>query len=286
MMLLQAIRQTWRSLRRSPVFTAAAILTLAIGIGATVAIFAIVNGVLLRPLPYGHPDRLVGAWHNLRGVDLTHTQQTSATYFTYKRFARSIGGIAAYNDGAVNVADPGGGTEPRRLHSASITANLIPLLEVSPKLGRSFTEAEDLPKGPAVVIVSEGLWRTRFGADPHILGRTMQVSGVSREIVGVMPESFRFPDGGIELWLPLALDPNNPFPGGFNYYGIARLKPGVSIAQAQRDFAAVLPRVVEVSPNMAPGVPMQMLLDQAKPQPALTLLRDDVVGVSHARSGW
>src|SRR5690348_4736585 len=170
---LQSVRYAWRSLRRTPVFTAAAVLTLAIGIGAAAAIFAVVDGILLRPLPYGHPEQLVGAWNDLPPLSATHVEQTSATYFTFKRFARSISGIALYQGSAANVADPTSGTEPQRLQAAYITANLIPLLQVPTRLGRSFTDAEDLPNGPSVVIISEGLWRTRFGADPHVLGRTL-----------------------------------------------------------------------------------------------------------------
>lgn len=272
------VRYAWRSLRRTPVFTATAVLTLAIGVGAATAIFAVVNGILLRPLPYGHPEQLVGAWHDLPPLSLTHTEQTPATYFTYKRFARTVSGIAAYNDGSANVADPSGSTEPRRLSAGLISSDLVPLLEVSPKLGRSFTAEEDVPNGPAVVLISEGLWRSRFGADPRVIGRMLEVSGVSREIVGVMPEKFRFPSANTELWLPLALDPNNPFPGGFSYYAVARLRPGVSIADAERDFQSVLPRIVDVSPMMAPGITTQMLLDQARPQAVLTPMRDDVVG--------
>ena len=277
MPLTWPVRYAWRSLRRTPVFTATAVLTLAIGVGAVTAIFAVVDGILLRPLPYGHPEQLVGAWHDLPPLSFRHAQQTSATYFTYKRFARTISGIAAYSSGSANVADPSGNSEPRRLDAGFISADIVPLLEVPPRLGRSFSAEEDLPKGPAVVMISEGLWRSRFGADPHIIGRTLDVSGVAREIVGVMPEKFRFPTSDTELWLPLALDPSNPFPGGFNYDAVARLRPGVTIAEAQRDFTAVLPRMVEVSPMMAPGVTTQMLLDQAQPKPLLVPMRDDVV---------
>jgi putative ABC transport system permease protein len=285
MSLLQPLQHSWRSLRRSPVFAAAAVLTLTIGIGASTAIFAVVNGVLLRPLPYGHPERLVGAWHRLAISALDRANQTSATYFTYKKFARSIDGIAAYQDGAANVADPDGGTEPQRLRSAFITANLVPLLEVPPKLGRSFTDAEDLPNGPDVIMISEGLWRTRFAGAENILDRSLVVGGRSRRIVGVMPESFRFPDSRTELWLPLALNPNDPFPGGFNYNAIARLKPGVSIAAAERDLTAALTHLAEVSPMLAPGVPTQMLIDQARPRPSLSPMQSDVVG-SIAKTLW
>jgi len=272
------IRPAWRSLRRSPAFTVTASTTLVIGIGAAVAIFALVNGVLLRPLPYGDPDRLVGAYHDMQIVSLHKGNQTAGTYFTYKKLARSIEGIGLFQDGAVNVSDPRGGGEPQRIRSARITASILPVLRVSPLVGRNFTEAEDLPKGPNVVLISEGLWRSRFGADPRILGRTIEVNGSSREIIGVMPRRFRFPTAETQLWRPLQLDPNDPYPGGFNYEGIARLRPGVTVADAQRDFAAVLPRMVELSPNLAPGVSSQMLLDQAKPVPLLVPLKEDVTG--------
>jgi predicted permease len=275
---LSPIRYAWRSLRRTPVFTATAVLTLAIGVGAVTAIFAVVDGILLRPLPYGHPEQLVGAWHDLPPLSLKHTEQTSATYFTYKRFARTISGIAAYQEGSANVADLSGNTEPRRLSAGYISADLVPLLELPPKLGRSFSAEEDLPNGPAVMMISEGLWRSRFGADPRIIGRTLDVGGKSHEIVGVMPQSFRFPSSDTEIWLPLALDPNATFAGGFNLDAVARLRPGVSIADAQRDFRSVLPRVVDVSQMFAPGVTTQMLMEQAKPQPVLVPMRDDVVG--------
>jgi putative ABC transport system permease protein len=272
------VRPAWRSLRRAPAFTITAAATLVIGIAAAVAIFALVDGVLLRPLPYGNPDRLVGACHDFNGVSIPKGNQTAATYFAYKKLARSIDGIGIYQEGAVNVSDPGGSTAPQRITSAWISASLILVLQVSPLLGRNFTEAEDLPKAPDVVVISEGLWRSRFGADPRIVGRTLEVNGRSRAVVGVMPKRFRFPTATTQLWLPIQLDPNEPFYGGFNYDAVARLKPGVTVASAEREFAAILPRTAELSPNMAPGVPTQMVLDQAKPSPVLVPLKKDVTG--------
>src|SRR5688572_23134371 len=137
-----SLRLAWRSLRRTPAFTISAVRTLVIGIGASVAIFAVVNGVLLRPLPYGNPDRLVGIWHALPGVSMDKANQTSGTYFTYKRLAQSIENAGLSQQGAVNVAAPGGDGEPQRLASALITASLIPTLQVSPLLGRNITEEE------------------------------------------------------------------------------------------------------------------------------------------------
>lgn len=277
-------RHAWRSLRRTPVFTVTAALTLVIGIGASVAIFTVLNAVLLRPLPYGSPDRLVGAWHDLPPLSLKKATQTASTWMTYKRLARSIEGIGIYQESAVNVAEPGGGSEPQRLGAGLFSEDVIRVLQVTPLLGRNFTEEEDRRNGPDVVIISEGLWRTRFGADPAIIGRTMDVGGLSRQIVGVMPERFRFPAANTKLWLPIRVSPEQ-FTGGFNYNGIARLKPGVNVADAQREFVAILPRIVELYPTFVPGVTTQMLLDQAKPLPVLIPLRADVVG-GFARTLW
>ena len=286
-MLLQPIRHAWRSLWRTPVFTVTAVLTLVIGIAATVAMFTLVNGVLLRPLAYGNPDRLVGAWFDLPPINLQHAQQTQTTYYTFQRLAHSIDGIALYQEGSADVSDPSGQTEPQHLTSAWITATLLPVMQVSPMIGRNFTQEEDSPtggsrsldgSGPSVVLISEGLWRTRFGADPGILKRTMTVNGRTREIAGVMPSRFRFPSGETQVWLPLGLDPASRYPGGFNYNAVARLKPGVTPAAAQRDFAAVLPRITELYPDFAPGISSQMLLDQTRPVPVIAPLREDMTG--------
>jgi putative ABC transport system permease protein len=275
-MLPSPVRHAWRSLRRTPAFTITAVLTLVIGVGACVAMFAIINSVLLKPLPYGNPERLVGAWHDLSTVGISKGVQTSGTFFVYKKYARSIENIGVYQEGDVNVADPSGGSAPQRLGAGWISASLIPTLQVSPLLGRNFTEAEDLPKGPDLVVISENLWRSRFASDPAVLGKSIYVNGLARQIIGVMPERFRFPAAGTQLWLPLRIDPKGEYSGGFNYNGIARLKPGFTPADANRDFTTVLPRIVEMFPNLAPGIPTTMLIEQAKPRPFVVPLRDDV----------
>ncbi len=272
------LRYGIRALRKTPAFTIVAVLTLALGIGATAASFAVVNGVLLKPLPYGNPDRLVGAWHDLPPLNTLHAQQTAGTYFTYQRLAHTIDGIAVYQQNSVNVSEPGGASEPQRVASALIAAPLIPLLQVSPLRGRVFTQAEDLPNGPTAVLISEAMWRGRFGSDPDILHRTLDVSGRTRQIVGVMPASFGFPAAGTELWLPLGLDPAAQNAGGFNFNAVARLKPGVTAADAERDFASVLTRMPELFPLVVAGVPTQLLLDQAKPKPRLIPLKQDITG--------
>jgi len=281
----QRLSHAWRSLRRAPLFSVTVVLALTLGIGSATTIFAVVDAVLLRPLPYGHPDRLVGAWHDVPPLSLNHTQQTAGTYRTYKKFATTISGIGLYNEGSANVSDPDGRSDPERMAVTYTTGEVIPLLEVSPILGRTFSQAEDAPKGPNVAIISEGLWRTRFAGARDVIGKKLLVFGRSTEIIGVMPASFRFPAADTKLWLPFQLDPNDPYPGGFSHNGIARLKPGVTVKAAERDFANVLPRIVEISPMLAPGVTTKMMLEQGKPIPRLVPMRDDVVG-EIARTLW
>ncbi len=278
MSLRQGFSHAWRSLRRAPLFTASVVVTLTVGIGSAAAIFAVVNAVLIRPLPYGHSDRLVGAWHDMPAISMMHANQTAATFQAYKRFSHSIEDIAIYQDGSVSVGDPDGRAEPERMSMVWQSANLIPLLEVKPILGRAFTAEEDAPKAPLVVLISEGVWRSRFAADKSVIGKRLLVQGKAADIVGVMPEKFRFPNGSTKMWIPIQLDPNDPFPGGFNYNAVARLKPGVTVVAAERDFKTALPRVLDLVQYLAPGVSMKMILDQAKPVPRLVPMRDDVVG--------
>ena len=278
MSLRQSVTYACRSLARAPLFSVAVVLTLTIGIGAASAIFAVVNAVLLRPLPFEQPDRLIGVWFDMAPINLFHVQQTAATYRTFKQFSRSIEGIAAYQDGSLNVGDPDNRAEPARVSVAWLTANTIPLLGVRPIIGRSISEAEDQPKAPDVAVISERLWKSRFAGERSPLGKKLVVAGTLTEIVGVMPDRFRFPNPGTDIWLPLRLDPRDPYSGGFNYNTLARLKLGFTLNDARREFTSVLPRVVDVSPNMAPGVPMTMVLQQAKPVPLLVPMRDDVIG--------
>ena len=274
----QELRLAARSLRRSPPFAIAAVLTLAIGIGSSVAIFAVVDGVLLRPLPYGHPDRLVAAWHDLPGFGGMRVQQTLSTYFTYRQLSRSIEGIGLYREGEVNVSDPGKSGEPQRVSSASISATLLPVLQVRPILGRAFTEEDDRRGAPPVVLIGESMWRTRFADDPAILGRTLDVNGVGREIVGVLPAALRFPAAATQVWVPGQLDPLDPPGAGFEYGAVARVKPDFTVADAERDFAAVLPRAPELFPKFVPGISTRQIMDQVRPRPSLVPLREDMTG--------
>jgi predicted permease len=285
MSLKQGLAYATRSLVRAPLFSGAVILTLTIGIGSAAAIFAVVNAVLLRPLPYENPGRLVGVWNDMAPISLKHAQQTLGTYLAIRRYARTLEGIAVYQDGSLSVADPDGRAEPARMSVAWMTASAIPVLGVRPIIGRPFSEVEDIPKAPDVAVISERLWHSRFAGEANPVGKKLVVGGQLTEIIGVMPARFRFPNANVDIWLPIRLDPNDPFAGGFNYSAFARLKPGVTLDAAQRDIATVLPRAVDVTPMIAPGVTMQMVFDQAKPVPRVIPMRDDVIGDS-SRTLW
>jgi predicted permease len=260
-----------RALRASPGFTAVVLLTLALGIGATSAVFAVVNGVLLRPLPYEEPDRLIGLWHAAPGLGFDKIEQSQGTYTLYKAENRTFENIGLYQTGAANLDL---GDRPERAGTAWITASLLPVLRVSPILGRGISEADDRPGAPPVMLISEALWRRSFGGDRSVLGKTVRVNDEQREIIGVMPASFRYPENDISLWIPQQIDPARVVAYSFNSDAVGRLKPGVTIDAAQRD----LQRLMEMMPDRYPGLLTHEGLKQGRFHVMLHPMRDDVVG--------
>jgi predicted permease len=281
----QSARQVSRALLRSPAFAVSAFSTLLIGMTACIAIFVVIDGILLRPLPYKDPDRLVGAWHDMPPVNLYHTQQSVTTYFTYRTQTHTIDGIGIYKETSANVSVPGQATDPQRLEIANASATLFNVLGVPALVGRAYDDEDDAVGAAPVALISEGVWHATFGADPHTVGRLLDVNGVSRRIVGVMPSSFRIPSAQTAVWIPLNVDPAASPADAFAYSAIARLKRGGTVADAQRDFATVLPRVSELYPKFVPGITTRQIMEQARPIPVLTPLRDDITG-GVARTLW
>jgi putative ABC transport system permease protein len=265
------LRYASRKLLRSPGFTLVAAFTLALGIGATTAIFSVVNAVLLRQLPFHEPERLVGLWHAAPGIGIDQFEQSSGTYLIYREETRSFAGIAAYRGGAVNLS---AADTPERVGAAEVTASFVPVLGVQPVLGRWIAEEEDAPGRSRVAVIGEGLWRRRFGGDRNVTGRAIQIDGISHEIIGVMPGTFRFPDAETQLWTPMALDPARAAAFEFNMNVIARLGPGVSHEDAQRDLQRVVPRLIERYPSF---VTKEMFAGM-RISTVVHSLRDDVVG--------
>jgi putative ABC transport system permease protein len=239
-----------RSLRRRPAFTALAVITLALGIGATTAIFSVVNGVLLRPLPYQRPAEVMMVHTQLDGI--SGKELSPPEYWDLRERSRSFSRLAAFSNGTLTLT--GSGT-PERFNAGFVSADAIPLLGVAPALGRGFTAEEDLPGRPPVVLLSDGLWRRRFGADPQIVGRTLVLDDQPTTVIGVMPAGFQLPPhyvgAGMEAWALLQLDPGaDRSERGWHWLSvIGRLRPGLERASADREVGGIMAAMVGEYPN-------------------------------------
>ncbi len=270
-LLRHDLRFALRQLRRNPGFAIAAVLTLALGIGANVAIFAVVDAVLLRPLDYPDSGRIVSIEHHAPGIDLPDLPNSDGTLRFYRAEAPFLSAVAAFDLQSVNLAARG---EPARVVTARVTPNLLRVLEVQPALGRAFNEADAARGAAPVAILTHDVWVSRFGADRSVLGRSVRLDGRSAEIVGVMPRGFVFPDPSTALLRPLYVDPNGPF-GSFRLQGIARLAPGVGLADARRRLAELETRMPSYlqDRNLTPG-----FMKKAGWSATLQPLRDRIVG--------
>jgi putative ABC transport system permease protein len=241
----QDIHHAGRRLLRSPAFTLASVLTLALAIGANVAIFAVVQRVILNPLPYPESDRLVQIDHGAQRLNATGMGLTSGLYLHYGTRARTIDGMAIYRSEDLTLT---GHAEPMRIRVARATPSLSSVLGVSPIVGRWFNPSEGAPGGARVAVLSYGFWARQFGRDPGVLGRAITLGGESTEIIGVMPPSYAFPDPTIDISIPEQLSTTMGF-GLWNYSGVARLAPSATVDGALaelngliRDVAAAYPQ--------------------------------------------
>ena len=241
--LLNDIRYALRGFLKRPGFTAIALITLALGIGANSAIFSVVNSIVLRPLPYRDPSRLMVIWGNLHNANFDKTEISAPEFTDFQQQCHSFEHIAAYTSEGFNLS---GLDQPERVQGAQVSWNLFPLLATDAALGRTFLKEEDAFQQDQVVVLSYSLWQRRFGGDPSILNRTIMLDGQAITVVGVMPAHFQFPDTDTELWRPLALAPdllteNNR--GSHFLNVIARLRNDFSPAQAQADLNTVTERL-------------------------------------------
>lgn len=228
--LLADLRFAVRALRRTPGYTTVAAITLALGIGANTAIFSVVDSVLLNPLPYPNSDEIVGVWHHAPGLGYDQFGISPGVYFQYLDQNDVFESFALYVDEQRNLTGDG---DPEQIAGARVSRSLFDVLQVPAAFGRTFVEEEDLPEAPQTVILGHGLWARRFGSDPTVVGRTIQLNGETVEVVGIMPAGFAFPRAETELWLPLAMDPGQASPGAFGWNSIARLHDGVAVERAQ-----------------------------------------------------
>jgi predicted permease len=277
--LIQDLRYGARMLLKRPGFTLIAVFTLALGIGATTAIFSVVEGVLLKPLPYSHPEELVDARFTADGLGVGRfTSISPSHYFIFREQSRTFQeiGIYSYSMGVFSVNVTGLG-EPERVPVLRVTYGVLPMLGVTPLLGRSFTRADDSPNSAETVILTYGYWNLKFGGDLSVIGRTIEVDGKSHVIIGVLPEGFRFLDQtNLPMLLPLKLNREKTYLGSFAFFGIARLKPGVTLQQANADVERMLP-IVERSFPPPPGISLKFFED-LRLGPGLQPLKQQVVG--------
>ncbi len=245
--ILKNLRYALRLMAKEPLFTAGVVITLALGIGANTAVFTVVDSILLRPLPYDEPERLVRVWENDRIRGTTREWASIPDYFDFKERSQSFEDMGGYTGASITFTGPEG--LPERIVSYSVTRNLFLLLGVEPIAGRVFMEEEDVPNGPRVVILSERIWKRRFGSDTNLVGNTLEIDGVRSMVVGVMPEGFDFPLPTVDAWIPVQTSPTTSIRGrhGFRIYG--RLKPGISLEAAQEEMTAIAAQLEEEYPN-------------------------------------
>ncbi len=267
-----------RRLRRSPGFAFTVLLTLAIGIGANTAVFAVVENILLKPLPYPDSGRLAALWLDAPGAGglanfSNGLQLSTSMYLTFADHNQTFQSIGIWTPDLANVT---GIAEPEQVHITLVSDGVLESLAVPPRLGRWFAHADQDPRGQKSIILSYGYWQRRFGGNPNVIGRTMQVDAQTRTIVGVMPRGFRVVDHDFDLLVPLALDRSHQILAGFGYNGIGRLKPGLSLAQADADIARLIPVWMDSWSN-GPGSNPHYY-DVWKIAPHFRLLKQQVIG--------
>ncbi|HVT15056.1 MAG TPA: ABC transporter permease [Thermoanaerobaculia bacterium] len=272
-MIVQDLRYACRMLRKSPVTAAVTVAVLALGIGATTVAFSLANGLLLRPLPYPHPESLVAVDESAPQRNDPSKGVAFPNYEDFRARNHTLAGIALYDSDRATLA---GSADAVRIPSADVSAGLFPVLGVRPLLGRTFLPEEDTPRGPAAVLLGERVWRERFAADSSLVGRSIRVNGAAKTVVGVMPAGFHFPDQA-EVWLPLRMDAKLSPRTDHNYLGIGRLRPGVEVAQADQELKATMRQIARENPLTYEGqtvnvLPFRLQITSSYRTAVLTLL--------------
>jgi putative ABC transport system permease protein len=249
--LIKDIRYGVRSLLKRPAFTVVAVVTLALGIGANTAIFSAVNAVLLRPLPFEHPERLVTVWENNLKNGQDHEFVRAANFTDWKNQGQSFESLAAYMNWNYNLT---GDNNPQRLRAAVVSAGFFQMLGSRAALGRVLVPEDDQEGKDNVVVLSYALWQSRFGANKGLIGQSIILNGTSHTVIGVMPSNFSFPDEQLDLWRPMALSPEQAQNRQAGYLRvIGRLKPGVTIEQSRTDLNTIAGRLEEQYPDTNAG---------------------------------
>lgn len=251
--MLQDLRFALRTLRASPGFTLVVMVTLGLGIGINTAIFSLVNGVFLRPLPYGEPDRVMTVWESNPQLDISQDGVSAGTYRDWAEQAEAFSTLGAYSFETFVL---GGTDEPEQIAGASISPSVFDVVEVQPTLGRAFREDEATPGNDFVVVLSYGFWTQRFGADPNVLGTAIILDGEPFTVLGVMPPGFEFPPDAdaVQVWRPLAINARLYDVRAMRVYNVVgRLEPGVSVDQARAELSAISLGIAEENPETNRG---------------------------------
>ena len=269
--IVRHLRQAGRLFRRSPTFTFVCAGTLALGIGAATAIYAVVDSVLLEPLPYPAHERLVGVWYEAPGLGFEDVPQSPALHFTTLEDGRAFEAIGMYTDGRATVTGLG---DPEEVPVLRVTEGTLRIAGAQPIRGRIFGPSDDAHGAPLTVLVTWQYWQQRLDGDPNVVGRVLTVDGRAREVIGVLPADFRLMDEDAALFVPLQFDRAAVFLGNFSYGALARLRPGTTIAQAESDLARLLP----VAAERFPGPVTIDALRDARFAPNIRPLAQDVIG--------
>lgn len=265
--------QVFRRLMRTPGFTVVALLTIAVGIGANTAIFSVVESILLKPLPWPEPERLVGVWHASAKLKIPKLNMNPALYFTYRDESKVFLNIGLWNNGTVTITQMG---QPEEVRALFVTEGTLPTLRVKPILGHSFTTQEDTDGSPGTVMLTWGYWQRRFGGAASAIGTQLVADGKPRQVIGILPRDFHFMDEKPELLLPMRFNRGKVVFGNFSQRGIARLKPGMTIAQANAEVARMMPIGMRNFPPPA-GFSIKIFED-AQITPNVMSLQQDLVG--------
>ena len=274
MAIFDQLRQVLRRLGRAPMFTAITLLTLAIGVGANTVIFSVIEGVLLKPLPYPHAEELIGVWHKAPGINIPNLNMAPSIYFIDREQNTTLQDIGVYNGDSINVTGTG---QPEHLRGLDVTDATLPLLGVTPALGRLFNRKDDTAGAPETILLSYAYWQQKYGGATSVIGSAVTVDGRTRQIIGVLPRNFHFldyPDPAI--YMPMQWDRSKTKLGNFSFEAFARLKPGVTMEQASADMARLLPIAFHSFP--APDGFSPAIFDKAHITPNLRPLKQDVVG--------
>ena len=276
--LVRDARYGLRTLRRTPMFATVVLTTLAIGIGANTAVFSVVNSVLLKPLAYPSPEELVAVWHTAPGAPGLSSvsgdlRLSPSMFFTYAENNRTFRDFGLWFANSATVTGP---TEPEEVRTLLVTDGTLQAFGVQPVLGRSLARADQIPGAPRTVMIGHGYWQRHFGGDKSVVGRGLTVDSRPREIVGVLPEGFRVGAAHPDVVLPLGFDRSRLTLPGFGFQAVARLKPGVTIAEASADVARMVPIWMSSWPAAASVNPR--IYESWRIAPALRPLKEDVIG--------